>query len=153
MKQQPFGRQMYRIVDHLPKKPQETVRPMWRTVWGTLQRTFWEAKASCCKEAKKTNVSFCPKTFTMAESLKAQTCHFAPRPLLWLKVSKLTLLRKMQKRVEELGDKFKEVMGEPSTNLLAPKNGSAPEDQRDHETCTTLVKPWWNLGETLAEPW
>ena len=32
-----------------------------------------------------------------------------------------------------------------------PKNGSAPVGQRDHETCATLVKPWWNRGETLAE--
>ncbi len=35
-----------------------------------LQRTFWEAKAICCKK-QKTNVSFCPKTFTMAEDPKA----------------------------------------------------------------------------------
>ena len=43
---------------HLPKNPQGTVRPMQRTVWGALQRTFWEAKAICCKEPKKTNVSY-----------------------------------------------------------------------------------------------
>ena len=42
-----------------------------RTAWGILQRTFWEAKAICCKEPKKTNASFCPKTFTMAEDPKA----------------------------------------------------------------------------------
>jgi len=45
----------------------------------------------------------------------------------------------MQKRVEELGDKFKEVMGEPSTEPFAPEN------QRHSETWRTLVKPWWNL--------
>ena len=63
------------------------------------------------------------------------TCHFAPRPSLWLKTPKLTLLRKMPKIKRSDG----------------PRNGSAPVGQRDHETCATLVKPWWNLGETLAE--
>ena len=34
---------------------------MERTVWGTLQKNF------CRQEPKKTNMSFCPKTFTVAE--------------------------------------------------------------------------------------
>ena len=37
----------------------------------------------------------------------------------------------MQKRVAELGDKFKEVMGEPSTEPLAPQNGSALQSWRN----------------------
>ena len=34
-------------------------------------------------------------------------------------------------------------------NLLAAQDGSAPEDQRHHETCATLAKPWRNLGGTF----
>ncbi len=49
------------------------MRQMYRTVWGTLQRTFWEAKAICCKKIRR------------------QTCHFTLRTLLWLKTPKLTL--------------------------------------------------------------
>ena len=58
---------------HLPQKPPETLRQMYKTVWGTLHRTFWEANAICCKKPQKTNVSFCPKTFTMAEDPKGNT--------------------------------------------------------------------------------
>ena len=100
-----------------------------------LQRTFWEAKAICCKK-QKTNVSFCPKTFTM-----------------WLKTLKAnTVGEKCEKELKEMGDKSKEVMGEPSAEPFRKRKGSAPEDQRHHETCATFVKPWWNLGGTLAEP-
>ena len=116
----------------LPKKPQETVRPMWRTVWGTLQITFWEAKTICCKEPQKTSVSF------------------APRPLVWLKTPKLMPLKKMQKRVEELGDKCKEVMGEPSTKPFGTPKRICPRRPRG---ITKLAQPWWNLGETFLGPW
>ncbi len=65
-------------------------------------------------------------------------------------------LKKMQKRVEELGDKCKEVMGEPSTNPLAPQNGSAPDDQQGSRSLRNLgetsVKPFWDLGEPSTEP-
>ena len=100
-----------------------------------LQRTFWEAKAICCTKTQKTNESFCPKTFTMAEDPKANT--------VW---------DKCEKRVEGNGDKCKEVMGEPCAEPFRKRKGSAPEDQRDHETYATFVKPWWNLGETWVEP-
>ena len=44
-------------------------------------------------------------------------------------------------------------MAEPWWNLprslLAAQDRSAPEDQRDNETCATLVKPWWNLPQNL----
>ena len=120
---------------HLPQKPQEILRRMYRTVWGTLQRTFWEAKAICCKECQKTNVSFCPKTFPTAEDPKANTDG-----------------EKCKNELKELGDKCKEVMGEPSAEPFRKRKGSAPEDQRDHETGATFVKPWWNLLETLVEP-
>ena len=35
-------------------------------------------------------------------------------------------------------------------NLLAAQD-DLPQDQRDIETCATLVKPWRNLGETLVK--
>ena len=50
-----------------------------RNCWRTLQRTFWEATAICAKNPRR------------------QTCHFAPRALLWPKAPKLTLLGKNAK--------------------------------------------------------
>ena len=113
---------------------------MWETnvenSWGTLQRTFWEVKAIFCKKCQKTNVSFCPKTLK-----------------LWLKTPKLTLLGKNAKKLKELGGKCKEVMGEPPAEPVRKRKGSAQEDQRDHETGATFVKPWWNLLQNfLAAP-
>ena len=84
-----------------------------------LQRTFWEAKAICCTKTQKTNVSFCPQTFTMAENPKANT--------VW---------EKCEKRVEGNGDKCKEVMGETLRRTLS-------------ETYATFVKPRRNLGGTF----
>ena len=53
---------------------------------------------------------FYPKTFTMAEDPKADA-----------------VSGKMRKGVEELGDKFKEVMGEPSTERFGtPKRICRP---------------------------
>ena len=70
-----------------------------------------------------------------SNSPRRQTLHFAPRPVLWLKTPKLTLLgKKEQKKRWNLPQ-----------NFLAAQDGSAPEDQRLHETCATLVEPWWNL--------
>ncbi len=37
---------------------------------------------------------------------------------------------------------------EPSAEPFGSPRRSAPEDQRDN---ATLVKPWWNLGETLVK--
>ena len=48
---------------------------------------------------------------------------------------------KCEKKNEKLRDKFKEVMGEPSTELLVPQNGSAPEGSRNLR----------DVGETLVE--
>ena len=85
-------------------------------------------------------------------------------------VPKANAVKKMRKRVEELRDKFKEVMKIFHTTFWLP------EGQRDHETCAalwtfhrtkrrkaakrylpqkhhetsaTLVEPWWNLGANL----
>ena len=44
---------------------------MWRTLGGTRQKTFSEAKAICPKEHQKTNMSVA-KTCTMAEELEAE---------------------------------------------------------------------------------
>ena len=145
MKQQPFGRQMQRIVG------------------GTLHRTFSEARASCpknrwslwdrCKKlfGEHSKEPFGRRKPFAAKSPRRQTCHFSPRPLLWLKAPKLTLLGK--KKLRNWETSWKKWWGNLPQNLLAPQNGSAPEDHKDHETCATLVKPWWNLGGALAEPW
>ena len=55
---------------------------------------------------------------------------------------------KCKKRVEELGDKFKEVMAEPATEPFGTPNPICPRRSRDHETCATLVEPRRNLGGT-----
>jgi len=104
---------------------------MQRPVWGTLQRTFGEGKAICCKEPKKTNVSFCPKIFTMAEDRKANVVE-----------------EKCKKEFQEL-NKFKKVMGEPSTEPFGSPS-ELPQKTRD---TTKLAQSWWNPGETSVQPW
>ena len=91
-----------------------------------LQRTFWEAKAICCTKTQKTNVSFCPKTFTMAEDPKANT--------VW---------EKCEKRVEGNGDKCKEVMGEPCAEPFRKLT------QPSWNPGGTSAKPGWNLPRNL----
>ena len=93
-----------------------------------LQKTFWEAKAICCKEPQKTTVSFCPKTFTMAEGPKANPVG-----------------EKCEKELKELGDKCKEVMGEPSAEPFRKRKGSAPQGPWR----TLVQKPWRKLGGTF----
>ena len=133
-----------------------------------------------------------PRTQQDKHVILPQDLYYGWRP-------KRKLLRKMQKRVAELGGKFKEVMGEPSTEpfgspkricptILAklkpgwtfhrafrdgsfwhPKTDlcwrsrdtgynlgrtlaepSAPEGQKHHKTCPSLVHPCWrNLGGTF----
>ena len=99
------------------------------------EEPFWEAKAICCKEP------FCPETFTRAED---QSWRCWP----------LTLLGKnAPKELRNWETSLKKLWGNLRQNLLAPQNGSVPEDQRHHETCATLSKPWWNLAKALVEPW
>ena len=87
-----------------------------------------------------------------AKNPRRQTCDFAPRPLLWLKTPKLTLLRKMQKRVEALRDKFKEVMREPSKEPFGTPNEWEPETPRNLKNLgAPLLEPWWNLGGTSVQ--
>ena len=56
----------------------------------------------------------------------------------------------MQTRLEELVDKFKEVMEEPCTEPFGTPKRICPR------SCWNLggtsVKPWWNLGEPSTEP-
>ena len=107
---------------------------MYRTVWGTLQRTFWEAKAICAKNPRR------------------QTWHFAPRRLLWLKIPKLTLLGKNAKKSwRNWETNVKKWWGSPGQDLSETK-GICPEDQKDRETCATFVKRRCNLRESLVEP-
>ena len=82
---------------------------------------------------------------------RTQRCHYAQD--LWLKAPKAQIerwLRTMQKRLEELGDKFEEVMGEPSTEPFAtpkrtwPRRPGRSRNLRNH--AETLRKPWLNLG-------
>ena len=109
---------------------------MCRTVWGTLRRTFWEAKTICCKEPQR------------------QTCHFAPRPLLWLKAPKLTLLgKKCTNELKELGDKCKGVIRE---NLFGNERDLPQKTRGPRRICPKEPKTprnLENLGETLVEPW
>ncbi len=127
--------------------------------WRNPPQNLSEARAICpknrsrlwdkCKElfGEHSKEPFGRQKPFAAKNPRRQTCHFAPRTLVWLNTPKLRLLGKMPQRVEELGDKSKEVI--LLQNLLASQNGSAPEDQRDRETCATSVKPWWNLPRNL----
>ena len=112
---------------HLPQKQRDTLRQMYRTVWGTLQRTFWEAKAICCKEPQKTNVSFCPKTFAMAEDPKAKSVQKDARKS-W---------RNWETNVKKWWGTF--------CRTFPKRKGSAPEDQKRSRNLR-------NLRETLVEP-
>ena len=58
---------------------------------------------------------------------------------------------KYKKRVEELGDKFEEVMGEPSTEPFEFWHSKTGLPQKTREIMK-LAQPWWNLGEPSTEP-
>ena len=85
---------------------------------------------------------------------RRQKCHFAPRPLLWLKAPKLTLLtvgEKYEKELNELGGKCKEDEGTLRRTLSETKGMRPRRPERSRNfLCETFVKPWWNLGETLG---
>ena len=81
----------------------------------------------------------CSETLTMAKVTQSERC--------WGK--KIDRKNASQTSVKPWRDLARNL----PQNLLAAQNASAPEDPRDHETCATLVKSWWNLGETLVEPW
>ena len=80
------------------------------------------------------------------EPRKDKRVMVAPKPSLSVK---LTLLGKNAKKVDELGDKFKEVLRGPSTEpfgtpkRICPKRPDTPRNLRN----------FWNLGETLVKPW
>ena len=79
-------------------------------------------------------MSFCPKTL-----------YYGWRPQSW------RCWGKMQKIVEELGDKLKEVMGEPSTEPFDTPT-DLPQKTREIPKLaqpSTLVKPLWNLPQKL----
>ena len=139
---------------HLPKNR--------RRLWDQCKELFGEH----CKKPFGRRKPFA------AKNPRRQTCHFAPRPLLWLKTKKmLTLLGKNANAVRDLGDLLKEVMEEPWT-LVKPRwtlvnlpstepvktepFGSpkqiCPEKQRHHEIWTTLLKPWCTLGTRRTAP-
>ena len=148
---------------------------MYRTVWGTLRRTFREAKAICCKEPQRTNVSFCPKTFTMAEDPKVNSVQKDARkswrswkiyvkkwwggPLQNLSETKGICTRRLQrsrnlggtsvKPWRNLGGTFRETFWQPKTDLPQRARDST---QNLEKFCGTLVEPWGNLAGTLVEP-
>ena len=89
-----------------------------------------------------------PRTQQDKHVILPQDLYYGWRP-------KRKLLRKMQKRVAELGDKFKEVMGEPSTEPFgwtfhrAFRDGSFWHPKTDlcwrsRDTATILVELWQN---------
>ena len=137
MQQQPFGRQMQRIVGR------------------TLHRTFSAAKAICpqktpgdCETRNFQEIfleAFSPFA-AGARTPQDKRVMVAPKPSLSVK---LTLLGKNAKKVDELGDKFKEVLRGPSTEpfgtpkRICPKRPDTPRNLRN----------FWNLGETLVKPW
>ena len=139
----------------------DKVNNIWRNPPRSL---FWSNSHLPNKTAGETNVKNCLREHSkepfkrrkpFAAKEPKNKSHFAPRTLLWLKTPKLTLLKKMQEKGEELGDKFKELIGNLPQTFLAPQNGSA----RHHETCATLLEPelknfnlggpWWNLPRNL----
>ena len=90
----------------------------------------------------------CAKTFTDFAYYRR---NFTPKNLLGGE-SRL-LQRTQEPQANAVGEKckkeernwetsLKKRWGNLPQNLLAPQNGSAPEDQRDHESCVTSVKPW-----------
>lgn len=50
--------------------------------------------------------------------------------------------------VEELGDKFKELIGEPSTQPVGTAKRICPETKPDRQIAK-LAQPWWNFGATM----
>jgi len=73
-----------------------------------------------------------------AKNPKIQKCHFAPTTLQCLKTPKLTLLKKMQERGEELGDKFKELIRNVPQTFWHPKT--------DLPDTTKFAQHCWNLS-------
>ena len=86
-----------------------------------------------------------------AKNPRRQTCHFAPKLLLTMAL-KLTLSRKMQKRVEGTGRQMQRSDGGALCKTFQGRKGPALEDQRDHETCAAFVNLWWNLRGTFHKP-
>ena len=85
-----------------------------------------------------------------AKNPRRQTCHFAPRPLLWLNTLKPTLERSRNLPWWNLG--------EPSTEPFETEPCGNPRWIRSREPETprnlknlggTLVEPWWNLPRNL----
>ena len=109
-------------------------------------------------------MSFCPKTFTVTEDPKANPVGEKCKKVLRNSETSLkkwwgNLPRNLvapQNRSAPEGQRDHETCAtlvEPSAEPFGRTRRSAPEDQRDNETCATLVKPWWNLGGTLVHPW
>ena len=108
----------------------------------------------CCKEPK-TNVSFCPKTFIMAEDPKAnavgEKCQKKEK---WWPQKRICASRPERSRnLRNLGGTSVKPWRNLLQNLLAAQDGSAPENQRHHETWRTLVELWRALAGTLLGPW
>ena len=104
-----------------PKSAGDPETNVQNSLW--LQRTFWEA---------------------LLQKNRRQTCHFAPRPLLWLKTPKLTLFGKNAKKSwrkwETNVKNCKEVMGEPSAEPFRKRRG-LPQKTREINLRKTLVEP------------
>ena len=134
---------------------------MYTTVGGTFHRTFSEATGTCPKcrrrlwdQCKKLFWEHSKELFGRRKPFAATTPEDkrAPRPLQYYgcRPKANTVGEEKQKKIE-LRTSLKKRWGNLPQNLLARQNGSAPEDQEDHETWS-LVEAWFTLGGTLVKP-
>ena len=86
--------------------------------WGPLRKNLLGGESHLLQRApQKTNVSFCPKTFTMAEDPKANAAR-----------------EKCKIELRNWQTSLKKWWGHLPQNLLAAQDGSAPENHRESES-------------------
>ena len=103
---------------------------MYRTVWGTLPKNLLGGQSHLLQKKQKTNVSFCHKTFTMAEDPKANSVQ-----------------KHAKKRWRNWEANVKKWWGDPLQKGICPRRPERSPNLRN--LLETLAEPRWNLGETF----
>ena len=139
MMQQPFGTQIDRIVGRTLE-----ATAICRKTAGA----FWEAKAICC-----------PKTFPMAgdpranavgEKCQKEFSNWETSLKWWVNLPQnLFGSCPREKGTPQNLKNLGATLVHPCRNLRSSPRQSAPENDRHHKTCGTLVEPWQNLGGTF----
>ena len=120
-----------------PTRAMTNVKISW---WNPPQNLFW-SNSHLPKKKRRRLWDQCKELFRehskepfgrrkpfAAKNPRRQTCHFAPKPFLWLKAPKL--LQKWWRNLPQ--------------NLFTP--------QKRENIGGTSVKPWWNLGKPSTGP-